>query len=241
MKCGARVKTSELSTEGVMAVTVLPDSPGAFKDAVWEDVLPYYEELATRPRNDGRALSEPDESLRRGQRPTFRAALRADDPVEQGQRRDDSHLERRGEDARAALAIPPGQRSRRPRGRFQAASEALYRAARRSGRNLRPHVRPSPERRQERRLPKLSRLRPPRKEPLRLHARGLHALSCRRRRSGASRDRANQRKATPPNGPGYAAAMGYLSGRRGPTGAQAIRRHPPIHRSRRTCLRPRRP
>jgi len=49
MKCGARVKTSELSTEGVMAVTVLPDSPGAFKDAVWEDVLPYYEELATRP------------------------------------------------------------------------------------------------------------------------------------------------------------------------------------------------
>ncbi|MEO8744170.1 MAG: M3 family oligoendopeptidase [Candidatus Dormibacter sp.] len=30
-------------------VITLPDSPDAFKDAAWEDVLPYYEELALRP------------------------------------------------------------------------------------------------------------------------------------------------------------------------------------------------
>ncbi|HXB04923.1 MAG TPA: M3 family oligoendopeptidase [Candidatus Angelobacter sp.] len=32
-----------------MAAKVLPDTPDAFKDAAWQDVLPYYEELATRP------------------------------------------------------------------------------------------------------------------------------------------------------------------------------------------------
>ena len=32
-----------------MAAMVLPDSPAAFKDAAWQDVLPYYEDLATRP------------------------------------------------------------------------------------------------------------------------------------------------------------------------------------------------
>ena len=32
-----------------MAATVLPESPDAFKDAAWRDVLPYYEELAARP------------------------------------------------------------------------------------------------------------------------------------------------------------------------------------------------
>jgi oligoendopeptidase F len=32
-----------------MATRVLPDSPAAFKDATWDDVLPYYEDLATRP------------------------------------------------------------------------------------------------------------------------------------------------------------------------------------------------
>ena len=30
-------------------VVTLPESPDAFKDATWEDVLPYYEELASRP------------------------------------------------------------------------------------------------------------------------------------------------------------------------------------------------
>ena len=30
-------------------VVALPDSPDAFRDASWEDVLPYYEELASRP------------------------------------------------------------------------------------------------------------------------------------------------------------------------------------------------
>ncbi len=30
-------------------VVALPESPDAFKDAVWENVLPYYEELASRP------------------------------------------------------------------------------------------------------------------------------------------------------------------------------------------------
>src|SRR5712691_5568394 len=51
MKCGARVQASVRSTavEGVMAAKVLPDSPDAFKAASWEDVLPYYEALATRP------------------------------------------------------------------------------------------------------------------------------------------------------------------------------------------------
>ena len=32
-----------------MVARVLPDSPAAFTDAVWQDVHPYYEELATRP------------------------------------------------------------------------------------------------------------------------------------------------------------------------------------------------
>jgi len=32
-----------------MATTVLPESPDAFKDASWQEVLPYYEELASRP------------------------------------------------------------------------------------------------------------------------------------------------------------------------------------------------
>jgi oligoendopeptidase F len=32
-----------------MAATVLPESPDAFKDASWQEVLPYYEELASRP------------------------------------------------------------------------------------------------------------------------------------------------------------------------------------------------
>jgi oligoendopeptidase F len=32
-----------------MAATVLPESPDAFKDASWREVLPYYEELASRP------------------------------------------------------------------------------------------------------------------------------------------------------------------------------------------------
>jgi oligoendopeptidase F len=32
-----------------MATRVLPDSPAAFKDATWDDVLPYYEDLAERP------------------------------------------------------------------------------------------------------------------------------------------------------------------------------------------------
>src|SRR6267143_3827641 len=32
-----------------MAATVLPESPDAFKDASWPQVLPFYEELAERP------------------------------------------------------------------------------------------------------------------------------------------------------------------------------------------------
>ena len=32
-----------------MAATVLPESPDAFKDASWQEVLPYYEELVSRP------------------------------------------------------------------------------------------------------------------------------------------------------------------------------------------------
>jgi len=32
-----------------MAATALPESPDAFKDASWREVLPYYEELASRP------------------------------------------------------------------------------------------------------------------------------------------------------------------------------------------------
>jgi oligoendopeptidase F len=32
-----------------MAATVLPESPDAFKDASWQQVLPYYEDLASRP------------------------------------------------------------------------------------------------------------------------------------------------------------------------------------------------
>src|SRR5438445_11269142 len=38
------------ATEGVsMAATVLPESPDAFKDASWQEVVPFYEELAERP------------------------------------------------------------------------------------------------------------------------------------------------------------------------------------------------
>src|SRR5713101_3457568 len=36
-----------------MAARVLPDSPDAFKDASWEDVLPHYDELATRALDTG--------------------------------------------------------------------------------------------------------------------------------------------------------------------------------------------
>src|SRR3982075_2112851 len=36
-----------------MASTMLPESPDAFKDASWQDVLPYYEELARRPLDAG--------------------------------------------------------------------------------------------------------------------------------------------------------------------------------------------
>ncbi len=36
-----------------MATKMLPESPDAFKDAAWEDVLPYYEDLAARPLNVG--------------------------------------------------------------------------------------------------------------------------------------------------------------------------------------------
>jgi oligoendopeptidase F len=35
--------------EGEGVVKALPESPDAFKEAVWEDVLPFYEELASRP------------------------------------------------------------------------------------------------------------------------------------------------------------------------------------------------
>jgi oligoendopeptidase F len=34
-------------------IKALPESPDAFKDAVWDDVLPYYEELAARPVDRG--------------------------------------------------------------------------------------------------------------------------------------------------------------------------------------------
>src|SRR6266567_365461 len=36
-----------------MAAKVLPDSPDAFKNATWREVLPYYEDLATRPLDTG--------------------------------------------------------------------------------------------------------------------------------------------------------------------------------------------
>jgi oligoendopeptidase F len=36
----------------MMATMVLPDSPAAFKDAGWDDVLPYFEDLAARPLDD---------------------------------------------------------------------------------------------------------------------------------------------------------------------------------------------
>ncbi len=36
-------------------VRTVPGSPDAFKEAVWEDILPYYEELATRPLDTGNA------------------------------------------------------------------------------------------------------------------------------------------------------------------------------------------
>src|SRR4030081_418612 len=39
--------------EGVNATRVLPDSPAALKDASWDDVLPYYEDLAERPLDNG--------------------------------------------------------------------------------------------------------------------------------------------------------------------------------------------
>jgi oligoendopeptidase F len=39
------------SREGV--VKGIPESPDAFKEAVWEDVLPFYEELASRPLDTG--------------------------------------------------------------------------------------------------------------------------------------------------------------------------------------------
>jgi len=40
---------AEHSKKGWWVVIAFPDSPDAFKDATWEDVLPYYEDLAARP------------------------------------------------------------------------------------------------------------------------------------------------------------------------------------------------
>jgi oligoendopeptidase F len=36
-----------------MAAKVLPDTPDGFRDASWQDVLPYYDDLATRPLDTG--------------------------------------------------------------------------------------------------------------------------------------------------------------------------------------------
>jgi oligoendopeptidase F len=44
-------------SKGVNVVTVLPDSPDAFKDATWQDVEPYYAELAERPLDQGNVES----------------------------------------------------------------------------------------------------------------------------------------------------------------------------------------
>jgi oligoendopeptidase F len=38
-----------------MSVKVLPESPDAFREATWKDVVPYYEELASRPLDAGNA------------------------------------------------------------------------------------------------------------------------------------------------------------------------------------------
>src|SRR5450759_3937959 len=38
-------------SEGLGVVKKIPESPDAFKEAGWEDVLPFYEELAPRPRD----------------------------------------------------------------------------------------------------------------------------------------------------------------------------------------------
>src|SRR6202521_4162472 len=38
---------------GVRVVVTIPDSPDAFKDATWEEILPYYEALASRPLDRG--------------------------------------------------------------------------------------------------------------------------------------------------------------------------------------------
>jgi len=34
-------------------VRAIPESPDAFKEAVWEDILPFFEELASRPLDKG--------------------------------------------------------------------------------------------------------------------------------------------------------------------------------------------
>src|SRR5712691_7780829 len=52
MKSGAGAQASKrlTATEGVrMAATVLPESADAFKNASWQEILPYYDELALRP------------------------------------------------------------------------------------------------------------------------------------------------------------------------------------------------
>src|SRR5260370_37913394 len=49
--CGACLHKQALNGFGgcVMAAVVLPESPDAFKDGSWQEVLPYYEDLASRP------------------------------------------------------------------------------------------------------------------------------------------------------------------------------------------------
>src|SRR6476619_796965 len=43
------VVNAPIQKEYLMAKRTLPDSPSAFAEATWNDILPYYEELAARP------------------------------------------------------------------------------------------------------------------------------------------------------------------------------------------------
>src|SRR5258706_1984300 len=50
-----RGRISGRLTEGEMGVKTLPASPEAFKNATWDEIVPYYDDLAARPLDQGNA------------------------------------------------------------------------------------------------------------------------------------------------------------------------------------------
>jgi len=49
VRCSDAVEQAQIASRRLSLARSLPESPDAFKNAAWEDILPYYDELASRP------------------------------------------------------------------------------------------------------------------------------------------------------------------------------------------------